>query len=116
MRLTPSETEVYVLRHAASIRALAALVLTLSTVAGSAFAQSPDAGPNDLQGEVRALRAENAAVRELLRKMEQQQKTLLEQIDRMQRRLDGVSAAVAQAGGPSPAAEESTPQVAAAKP
>ena len=45
--------------------------------------------PKDLQSEVDAMKAENAAVRELLRKMEEQQKTLLEQVDRLQRRLDG---------------------------
>src|SRR4051794_33518954 len=44
--------------------------------------------PNDLQSDVAAVKAENAAVRELLRKMEEQQKALLEQVDRLQRRLD----------------------------
>jgi hypothetical protein len=48
--------------------------------------------PNDLQSEITAVKAENAAVRELLRKMEEQQKTLLEQVDRLQRRLDGGTA------------------------
>src|SRR4030095_4380069 len=38
------------------------------------------------------MKAENAAVRELLRKMEEQQKTLLEQVERLQRRLDGGTA------------------------
>ena len=42
----------------------------------------------DLQSEVEAMKAENAVVRELLRKLEEQQKTLLEQVDRLQRRLD----------------------------
>lgn len=45
--------------------------------------------PKDLQSEIEALKTENAAVRELLRKMEEQQKILLEQVDRLQRRLDG---------------------------
>jgi hypothetical protein len=45
--------------------------------------------PNDLESEVAAVKAENAAVREQLRKMEEQQKILLEQVDRLQRRLDG---------------------------
>jgi hypothetical protein len=45
--------------------------------------------PNDLKSEMETLKAENAAVRELLRKMEEQQKALLEQVDRLQRRLDG---------------------------
>lgn len=48
--------------------------------------------PKDLQSEVDAMKAENAAVRELLRKMEEQQKALLEQVDRLQRRLDGSTA------------------------
>jgi hypothetical protein len=43
----------------------------------------------DLKDEIEAVKAENAVVRELLRKMEEQQKTLLEQVDRLQRRLDG---------------------------
>ena len=34
--------------------------------------------PDDLENEVAAVKAENAAVREQLRKMEEQQKTLLE--------------------------------------
>ena len=46
----------------------------------------------DLQSEVEAMKAENAVVRELLRKMEEQQKALLEQVDRLQRRLGGSSA------------------------
>ena len=46
----------------------------------------------DLQSEVDSLKAENAAVRELLQKMAEQQKTLLEQVDRLQRRLDGGAA------------------------
>ena len=55
----------------------------------------------DLQSEVEAMKAENAAVRELLRKMEEQQKTLLEQVDRLQRRLDGGTATdVSIAGQP----------------
>jgi hypothetical protein len=49
--------------------------------------------PNDLEAEVEAVKAENAAVRETLRKMEEQQKALLETVDRLQRRLDGPTAA-----------------------
>lgn len=44
---------------------------------------------NDLQSEVETLKAENAAVRELLRKMEEQQKSLLDQLTRLQQRFDG---------------------------
>ena len=52
-----------------------------------------DARPGDLEKEVSAVRAENAAFRELLRKMEEQQKAMLEQLDRLQRRLDSTQAA-----------------------
>ena len=48
---------------------------------------------NDLQTEVEMLKTENAAVRELLRKMEEQQKTLLDQVDGLQQRLDGADLA-----------------------
>ncbi|HKU76377.1 MAG TPA: hypothetical protein VJR02_20875 [Pyrinomonadaceae bacterium] len=90
------------------------IVLALTSVALfsiSAFGQSPainstekriavaekkvaadEPKPKDLQSEVETMKAENAAVRELLRKMEEQQKTLLEQVDRLQRRLDGSTA------------------------
>ena len=59
--------------------------------------------PKDLQSEIEALKTENAAVRELLRKMEEQQKILLEQVDRLQRRFDGAAATeVADVGQPIP--------------
>jgi chromosome segregation ATPase len=54
---------------------------------------------NDLKDEIDAVKAENAAVREVLRKMEEQQKLLLEQVDRLQRRLDGSTTADALAAG-----------------
>ena len=58
-------------------------------------------GPNDLKSEVETLKTENAAVRELLRKMEEQQKALLGQVDRLQRRLDGGATADVQPTGQS---------------
>jgi hypothetical protein len=42
-----------------------------------------------LQNEIESVRAENAEVRALLRKMGEQQKVLREQVDCLQRRLDG---------------------------
>src|SRR5215472_629125 len=42
---------------------------------------APESRSTDLKAEVETLKAENADVRELLRKMEEQQKTLLEQVD-----------------------------------
>jgi hypothetical protein len=46
--------------------------------------------PNDLESDVAAVKAENAAFREALRRMEEQQKALLEQLDRLQRKIDGL--------------------------
>jgi hypothetical protein len=128
--------------HCAHIRLFAALMLTTVILfAGSVFGQSsaskldskpkdvaaaepkpirpeskpetPDSRPKDLQSEVDALKAENAAVRELLQKMEEQQKALLEQVDRLQRRLDGVPTAEVRANaesqGPPQAANAAVP-------
>ena len=97
------------------IKILVGVVWTsLALFAGSTFAQGPATGPanvatktdkrvaadeprpNDLQNEITNLKAENAAVRELLRKMEEQQKALLDQVDRLQRRLDGPKTAELQ--------------------
>jgi hypothetical protein len=44
--------------------------------------------PGDLESEVAAVKAENAAFREALRKMEEQQKALFEMLDRLQRKMD----------------------------
>lgn len=72
----------------------------------------------DLEGDIEAVKAENAAVRELLRKMEEQQKTLLEQVDRLQRRLDGAGSVDLQtnanrnAAGALPVTNEATLPVA----
>jgi len=108
------------------------LVITaVALFAGSASGQSPainstdkstsatnkvasdEPKPKDLQGEVEAMKAENAAVRELLRKMEEQQKALLEQVDRLQRRLDGGTTTdvsiVGQPVGPPATADGSAP-------
>ena len=69
---------------------------------GSPENKADEPKPKDLQSEVETLKAENAAVRELLRKMDEQQKTLLEQVDRLQQRLDGAAPPqVAEATGPS---------------
>ena len=73
-----------------------------------AVAEGP--GARDLKSEVDTLRAEAAVVRELVRRMEEQQKALLEQIDRMQRRLDGVTAAVVPPSMPSQVADAGAPE------
>src|SRR4051812_6239382 len=102
------------LKYQMYIKLLVALALTSVTLfASSAFGQSPatqtairraeaaaeepkPGGPENkvaAEDDVAALKAENAAVRERLRKMEEQQKALLEQFDRLQRRLDGTATA-----------------------
>src|SRR5262245_45484566 len=94
-------------------RSVALTLASVTWLAGPVFAQSPAtptdraentatagaARPRDLESEVNTLKAENAVVRELLRKMEEQQKALLEQVDRLQRRLDGATTALVQSGG-----------------
>jgi hypothetical protein len=64
-------------------------------------AQAPAPVPDNLENEVAAVKAENAAVREQLRQMEEQQRILLEMVDRLKRRLDGGTATdVSIAGQP----------------
>jgi len=72
-----------------------------------------DRGAGDLEKEVTAVKAENAAVREQLRKMEEQQKALLELVDRMQRRLDGIAEAPRTALPPGSSPGADTPTTAA---
>ena len=59
------------------------------------------------------MKADNAAVREQLRKMEEQQKALVEIVDRLQRRLDGTNGVTGTAAGmvpvTTPGAEASAP-------
>src|SRR5437773_5315073 len=67
-----------------------------------------DESKPDLEAEVAAMKAENAAVREQLRKMEEQQKLRLEMVDSLRRRLDGGATANVQLTGPAPG----SPQIA----
>ncbi len=65
------------------------------------------------------MRADNAAVREQLRKMEEQQKAMLELVDQLRRRLDGSTVAEvprpAQPPGPAEIAETPVPSTTATK-
>ena len=90
------------LGHRAHIKAFVALMWTSVTLfGGAAFAQSPaprsniqqkevapahaeEPQPGALKSELDTLKAENLVVRELLRKMEEQQRVLMEQVDRLQ--------------------------------
>src|SRR5262245_15177390 len=81
--------------------------LSNSEVTASEAAEEPR--PSDLKSEVDTLKAENAVIRELLRKIEEQQQALLDQVDRLQRRLDGVTTAVVWPSGPSQVANAGEP-------
>ena len=73
--------------------------------------------PNDLESQVAAVKAENAVFREALRRMEEQQKALLELVDRLQRKLDGLAVVdvsrTAQPPVPAQGADSSTPSTVA---
>jgi hypothetical protein len=59
------------------------------------------AKPKDQQSEIDVVKTENAALRELLCRMEEQQRLLREQVDRLQQRLDGGAAIdLSQVGQP----------------
>jgi hypothetical protein len=91
------------IRHPFRTLAAALAATTVTLAATSAYGQSQDSPrtlESDLKDEIEAVKAENAAVRELLRRMEEQQKTLLEQVDRLQRRLDGGTATDAALNDP----------------
>src|SRR5262245_10337795 len=71
-------------RHRSSIRLLIALACLSFACAASASAQvqsEPEPVRPDPASEIDLLKAENAAVRELLRRMEEEQKALQERID-----------------------------------
>jgi len=100
------------------IRLLVALMLTAVTASASSAVAAEAPSPNDLKSEIEALKADNATVRELLRQMGEQQRALLEQVDRLQRSLDGVTTAAVPPGGqpqvgdvPGPSADPVNPTV-----
>jgi hypothetical protein len=81
------------LNHWESRIFFAALMVTLGP--GSVYGQAPESEPSNLQTEVAGIKAENAELREQLRKVQEQQKTLLELMGQLQRRLDGEPTTVA---------------------
>jgi hypothetical protein len=83
--------------------ALAVTCLALFTT--SVRAQAPQPPPTSLEREVTEMRAENGVIREQLRKLEEQQKTILQFMDELQRKLDGRPAAIAQQSAPAPQPE-----------
>ena len=98
---------------------LVALALTSVTLfAASVSGQTPVPRPSSLESEVAAVKAENAAVREQLRKVEEQQRLLLELFERLQKRLDGATIEnvqpTSQSQGPLQAADALVPSANAA--
>jgi len=74
----------------------AALALTsLMLPATSLRRQTPEAPPSRLQREIVQIRAENAAIRDELRKLEERDRMLLLLVQGLQRTCDGSSAPVA---------------------
>src|SRR4029453_17442178 len=123
--MSPGELNVSLLR--AFMRASVALALTfVPFLTSPASGQSPAARPDSAvavseptpgnaenkvaaeaprpkilsPNEIEAVKTENAEVRELLRKMEEQQKMLLEQAGRLQRQHDGNAATDVPAPAP----------------
>ena len=87
-----------------ALRTLAVLAATTMTVGvTSAYGQSQDA-PRTLESDIAAMIADNAALREQLRKLEEQEKALLEQVGLLQRRLD--AGAETEAAQPAAAAAQ----------
>jgi hypothetical protein len=81
---------------------VAVALTSLTMFASSTRAQDPQSQPSRLEAEVMEMRAENGAIRQELRKLEEQQKTILQLMDELQRKLDGRPGAIAQQSPPAP--------------
>ena len=79
---------------------LISLSLFASPVCGQ-DGQAVEPSPSSLASEVAAVQAENAELREQLRRLEEQQKTLLELVHGLQQRFDGSSCDAHFGGGSS---------------
>src|ERR1051325_1196187 len=82
-----------------------AFIPALSWLAVSAFAQAPQSSSTGAVSELAAMRSENEAIREQLRRLEAQQETLLRLVAELQQRIDGAPPAPA-AVPPSPTPAE----------
>jgi len=79
------------IRHAFRTLAAVFAATTMTLGATSVFGQTQDS-PRTLESDIAAVIADNAALREQLRKLEEQQKTLLEQVGRLASEQPAVSA------------------------
>jgi hypothetical protein len=73
---------------------------SLVLLAHSTRAQAPESHPTHLENEVKEMRTGNGAIREQLRKMQDQQDALLEVVSELQRRLNIQPAAAEQQTSP----------------
>ncbi len=88
------------LKHGES-RVLSAL-LALVLLAATTYGQAPAVPPGSVESEVAGIKAENAALREQLRRVEEQQKTLLELVNQLQQRLGPTTTTMAAEAPPVP--------------
>ena len=70
---------------------IAIVLASVSLIATSAFGQTPPAAPGTIESQIEQVMAENAALREQLRKIEEQQKEMLELIRLSEPTLDAGS-------------------------
>ena len=85
----------------AFIRASVALALiSVISVTTSARLAAQDSKPKEQQRDIDAVKTENLELRERLRKIEEQQQTLLEEVERLQRQLGGDEADLSIVGEP----------------
>jgi len=73
------------LRHVEFRNLSAVLAVVLSTA--TAYGQSAEVQPANMETEVAGIKAENAALREQLRRVEEQQKILLDVVNDLKQRL-----------------------------
>ena len=91
------------IRHA-SHRLLATLATLPFVIPFTPYARGQTSGssPSSLESEIQSVRADNAAMKEQLRSLAEQQKKLMELIAGLQQRLEGPPAAIATEQPPSP--------------
>ena len=63
-------------------------ITILMLMVSSTYGQEPGSKTSDLENEVATVKAENAALRERLRAIEEQQKVMLDLLSRVQQRLE----------------------------
>src|ERR1700704_1816279 len=77
-------------------------VLALVLLAATTYGQAPAVPPGSVESEVAGIKAENAALREQLRRVEEQQKTLLEIVNQLQQRFGPITTTMAAEAPPVP--------------